>query len=213
MFRIRIVRAREPRRNAGRRSGAVLTLSGLAALTLTLGAGALPASAADSGSVAATINVGSSTLSLTVSPSSFSYCSPTSPLSFPNGLCYSDSSVTVTMGNVGGHVDINGADAVPSGGAGTPWTLCGGSNGAPACDGSAGAPGQDEYSELTTPGGQTFLNGYLANTPGCDINFGGSTCVAGAGQSESETFMIQGPSSSSSASSSFSTSITWTALP
>lgn len=212
MIRIRIVCVREPHRNPRPRSRAALTLAGLAALVLVLGA--LPASAANSGSVAATINVGSTTLSLTVSPSSFSYCSATSPLSFPNGFCYSDPSVTVTMGNVGGHVDVNGADAVPSGGGGTAWTLCGGSNGAPACDGAGSAPGLDQYSEMTMLNGQVFVNGMLANTPACDLAFmNGNDCVAGAGQSESENFALEGPSATSSTSSSFTTSITWTALP
>jgi hypothetical protein len=199
-------------RRPQRRSWRTLPAVALVAALIVIGLGALPA-AAGTGSVQATISVGSSVLSLTVSPSSFSYCSSQSPLSFPNGQCSASSDVTVTMGNVGGHVEVNGADAVPSAGVGTHWTLCGGTSGAPACTGTSNGPGTDEYAETELVGNQVFTNGFLANAPSCDIAFSGSQCPAAAGESHSESFAIIGPAASTSTASSFSTSITWTASP
>ncbi len=203
MVRVRVTRKR---RSPG-------VAPALAALVLVAGLGALPASALGDGSVSATINVGSSTLSLTVSPTSFDYCTTQNPLSFPNGTCTSSSNVTVTMGNVGGHVEVNGADAVPANGVGTSWTLCGGTAGAPSCTDTGGAPGADQYSEIDLVGNQVFLNGFLGNSPSCDLNFLGSDCVASPNQTESESFELIGPASSTTPASAFSTSITWTALP
>jgi hypothetical protein len=214
MVRVRLVRTHRPRELlTGRSVGRLGVIAMLPVLLAAVALSARPASASSTGSVSATINVGSSALSLTVSPGSVSYCTAGSPLSFPNGQCTSSPDVTVTMGNVAGHIDVNGADAVPAGGGGTHWTLCGGSTGAPSCTGSSGAPGADQYSEAELIGGQIFLNSFLANTASCDIAFSGASCPAAANDSRSETFQLVGPSASTSSATSFTTSITWTAVP
>jgi hypothetical protein len=210
--RIRIVR---DERLAHRRLAHRLGRFELGALVLVAaGLVTLPAAAASgTGSVSATINVGSNALSLTVSPSTFDYCTPTAPLTFPNGPCPASSDVTVTFGNVAGHVDVNGADAVPLGG-GTHWTLCGGTSGGPACTGGASeTPGVDQYAEGEFIGTTVPTNALLGNAPICDLGFGPTCGEATAGQSATEKYIMVGPSSSSSTASSFSTSITWTALP
>ena len=210
--RVRVVRERRPREfRTAHRACRFAALLALPLLLVTVALTPLPASASSGSSVSATINVGASALSLTVSPSAVSYCTANTPLSFPNGQCTSSPDVTVTMGNVGGHIDVNGADAVPSGFASTHWTLCGGSTGAPSCTGSGGAPGKDEYSEAELITGQIFTNSYLANTASCDIAFGNS-CPAAANDSRSETYQLVGPAASTAAASSFTTSITWTAV-
>jgi hypothetical protein len=104
-------------------------------------AAALPAGTAladTSGSVKVTINVAVRSVSL--SPTATDQCSGGAPLTFPNGRCNS-TTITVTNGSAAGHIDVQGADAIPQDLA-THWTLCGGTG--PACTG--GGPtvaGQD----------------------------------------------------------------------
>jgi hypothetical protein len=204
MIRIRIVRTQRSRRHVRRSELAALVL-------LAAGICTLPAAAASgTGSVAATIHVGSSVLSLTVSPSTFDYCTSGTPLTFPNGFCGASSPVTVTMGSVGGHIDVNGADALPSD-SGTPWTLCDGTGGGPACA-APRTPGPDQYLEGQIINLAPALNSFLYDSPECDVAFG-SACQASAGASVAEQYAMTGPSSSTSTASSFSTTITWTALP
>lgn len=209
--RVRIARNR-------RRPRAAL---GLGALVVAVALGTLPGAAFgdDSGNSLATIHVGAGgSLSITVSPSSFDYCSSATPLTFPNGTCDSPA-LTVTMTGADGQVKVLGYSAVPTGG-GTTWTLCGGTAGAPACTGSdANNPGTDEYAEIQQPNGLggTFDTGSWLpgnSIPACDENFGSSTeCSATTGESKTEYFLLAGPTLSSSAATTFTTQITWYALP
>jgi hypothetical protein len=166
-----------------------------------------PALAAGSGSTTATINVGSQVRSLTVSPTAINFCTPSSPLVFPNGLCFGFP-VTITFGNVAGHVDVSGADAVPADGGIPNWTLCGGTGPTCAVDGNV-LGGTDQYSETT----QGSSGMHLANSPQCDTAFNAGTCSASANQASSETFNMFGPFSSTNQSVSFQTNITWAAVP
>lgn len=183
----------------------MLVLGGLIVALVVVGIGRVhTASASGTGSVTATINVGSQVLSLTVSPSSISFCTPQSPLTFPNGICSPSAPVVVTYGATSGHIDVNGADAVPQD-SGTHWTLCGGSG--PTCTKGGNTPGPDQYVLGTS---SSFI---LSNTPQCDSAFG-STCLPVAPETpESEQYLLEGPSSSTSSASAFTTTITWTALP
>jgi hypothetical protein len=189
---------------------------------------AAPALAANSGSGTATINVAPAVLSVSVSPSTFNLCPTGSPLTIPNGSCafgtlpstgQSVGGVLVTNTGVAGHIDSNGANAVPSD-SGTPWTLC-----VPFANcGSASAnPGANQFT-IQTDGfyNGAGVSGYdtndLTNTPACDDTFsaGGTTagsCSAAHGASEDEQVNIFGPASSTDTSSVFTTVLTWTAVP
>jgi hypothetical protein len=184
-----------------------LALAGLAALAVA----AVPvgsALAATSGSVSETITV--AVRSVTVSPSSASLCSSASPLTFPNGRCQT-SNITITNGSAAGHIDVNGADAIPAD-SGTHWTLCAGTV-APTCSGGGNA-GQDQYRENTFNNSNTSIRPDLTNTPQCDTSFApGSACAAAAGQSTKEFIAMTGPSASTDTSSTFTSSVTWTAVP
>lgn len=204
MPRIRIVRSAPTARVTRMR---LLVLGALGIALVAVGAAHVSSAFAGgtTGSVNATIDIAPlPTLSLTVSPASFTYCSPQAGLTFPNGQCTASSAVTITYGNEAGHVDVTGADAVPNVG-NVPWTLCGGTG--PVCTGTDG-PGPDQYFESAGV--------FLTKTAQCDTDFvaGGTPCDAAGGQSVNETFGIEGPSTSTSdGASSFSTSITWTAVP
>lgn len=183
----------------------MLVLGGLIVALAVVGIGRVhTASASGTGAVTATINVGSQVLSLTVSPSSISFCTPQSPLTFPNGTCIASAPVVVTYGTTSGHIDVNGADAVPQD-SGTHWTLCGGSGA--ACTKANNTPGLDQY-ELGTSS-----NFILTNTPQCDTAFNDTCLPVSPGQPANETYLLEGPSSSTSSASTFTTTITWTALP
>jgi hypothetical protein len=167
------------------------------------------ATAASSGTVDETINVG--VLSVTVSTSAVTLCSSASPLTFPNGTCESPN-ITITNGTTPANIEVSGADAVPSDG-GTEWTLCQvlKVSGPTPCDGSDN-PGADQYSEFTQGGGPQ-LDG--PGSPQCDTAFDPSPtpgCSASAGQSASESIGLTGPSSSTDPSSTFKSSVTWTAV-
>lgn len=185
----------------------------LAVTAVLLFSMAEPAQADTSGSSTATVNV--ATRSVTVSPSTLTldYCfdsaqnSTGTYLAYPNGDCSTSAKVTVSNGNAPGHIDVNGADAIPSDN-GTHWTLCGGSG--TGC-GNAGFPGQDQFGEQGhSPAGNSP---FLTTTPQCDTSFSAS-CTASSGQSNSSiTLELIGPMASSDGSTSFSTVWTWTAAP
>jgi hypothetical protein len=152
-----------------------------------------------------TIDVG--VRSVSISPTEITICSQ-APLTFPNGICRADG-ITVTNGQVGGHIDVNGGDAVPSD-AGTGWTLCTAIVGG-TCTGSSSEPGQDEYSQYTTA--TTGAGPAMTISPQCDTAFDGTDCSAGPGQTKTEDIVLTGPSAVTDTSSTFTTSVTWTAVP
>jgi hypothetical protein len=163
--------------------------------------------AASSGSVAETITV--AVRSVTVSPTSVAMCSSSAPLTFPNGTCRA-SGITITNGSASGHIDVQGANAVPSDN-GTNWTPCGSSAGT-SCTGTNG-PGQDQYATIVNSIGPSGT--ILSNSPECDYGFDGSTsgCTAASGQSATENINVTGPSASTDSSPTFTSSVTWTAVP
>jgi hypothetical protein len=185
---------------------------------LTVAAGALvidntAGAATPSGTVTETINVG--VRSLTISPTSVTMCTPQSPLTFPNGFCQSPN-ITITNGAAGGHVEVNGASALPNDGSGNGWALCGGT-GLTCSNGVAPnvVPGADQYEEGTGNTGGGLSGPDLTSTPACDTSFdsGGTGCVSTPGQVSTEFVGITGPSSSSDQSPMFSTTVSWTAAP
>jgi hypothetical protein len=134
-------------------------------------------------------------------------------LAFPNGTCSTNGVVTITNGTQVGHIDVQGADAIPSD-SGTHWTLCGGTGA--SCTGTGGAkPGQDQFEQGTTNATATPTPVPMTTSPACDIEFDGTAgdCVAGSGQSQSEDLFLVGPSASTDTSASFTTTVTWTAVP
>jgi hypothetical protein len=200
-----------------------LAIAGAVVAAAFLAAGAALA-AAPSGSLTETIDVG--VRSLTVSPPAVSICSPASPLTSPNGDCPSSDFIAVTNGPVGGHIDVNGTDAVPSDG-GTHWTLCSYYvDCAGPGFGSGHLPGSDQYA---TGAYQTYdqfgdaVGPFLENSPECDTSWSGlagarvsglGVCVpVSANQTASEYLYVRGPSSSTDQSPTFTTSVTWTAVP
>lgn len=203
------------RRSRGRR----LIVSVCAGLALA-GATAGVALGSSSGTVSDTINV--AVRSLTVSPTSVSMCTPSSPLTFPNGQC-SSPNITVANGQAGGdHIQVQGTNAVPSdvvdhGQSPPDWALCFGAG----C-GTSGHPGGDQYSQQTETTSilQTLNQTFgvaLSTTPTCDFGFGGDqtneNCLGAAGESVGETLLLTGPTSSTDQSPTFSSAVTWTAAP
>lgn len=186
-------------------------------------ASAVPVGAAStSGSSTGTVNVTPPAVrSITVSPASFTFgacydhanTSTGSTLAFPNGYCYianNGSGITITNGTAASHIDVQGADAVPSD-AGTHWTLC--TVGTSSCLGSSNQPGQDQFGERVDVSGQA--DPWLTNSTQCDTAFDAptSSCAATAGQATTETLTLVGPSGSTDTSTTFSTVLTWTAAP
>jgi hypothetical protein len=182
-------------------------------VSVALAAGVATA-ASPNASVSETINVAVRTL--TVSPSFVSLCSAANPLTFPDRICLSQT-VTITNGGAGGHVDITGANAIPSDG-GNGWRLCGGAPTA-ACTGPNGLPGQDEYGVATQTTAPVNIGpASVTGAPGCDVEFDELAdfilgCASAPGQTSAEQLVLQGPSSSTDQSPTFTTSVTWTAVP
>ena len=223
-YRMSLVRGddRRPRPDAVPRPSRHLTWAlPLAAVVGVCGlamASVVPVSAdSPSGSSTGTVNITPPPVrSVTVSPPTFTFdtcidnasTSTGSDLTFPNGQCHTTGAndVTVTNGAAAGHMDVEGANAIPSD-SGANWTLCGGTG--TACTGTSGNPGQDQFGEAN--GGGVILTTSL----GCDTNFsgGGTTCATVSGQHETEVLFLTGPSTSTDTSLSFSTTWTWTAVP
>ncbi|HEX6488363.1 MAG TPA: hypothetical protein VF137_05740 [Candidatus Dormibacteraeota bacterium] len=201
-------------------------VAGCAPLTLAL----VPQAVLAGNSVTATIDI--AVRSVTVTPSTITYgnCVDGSGQSTATGLvaggaCNTGATtITITNGPVGGTIDVNGADAIPSDN-GTHWTLCGG-NGAPNCTGSSNPtqppypifagnlPGPNQFAEETN---STAANGgtILSGTPQCDRAFANpAVCTATAGQvATGEVLTLWGPQSWTDPSLTFTTVVTWTAAP
>lgn len=226
--RVRIVRletTHRPKFSEGSTFRRLLPLA-ISVLALT-GLTTTPALAASSGSSTATINVApAATRSMTVSPTTFTFSTNCAGgLTFPNGVCdlgtfpssaKSVGGITVANTGAAGHIDVNGANAIPSD-AGTAWILC--DPAAPVtCTGSGSIPGANQF-DLSTTGwngtsGTSSTN--LSSTPACDSAFNAGNadkCSAATGASQVEEISLVGPTSTTDTSSSFTTIITWTAVP
>ena len=213
------VRAREPMISSASRNYLRLLASLAMVMVAALAAPALAAS--PSATVSATITIG--IRSLSVSPSSVTLCSPTGPLTSPNGFCESPF-ITITNGPMAGHIDVAGANAAPSDQSGNDWALCAPYAGSITCTGPPFAggntlplPGADQYSESA---GQIAPNGgaygvTLTTFPVCDASWNPPTfsCAVSARQAANEYLAIQGPATSTDQSPTFTSSVTWTAIP
>jgi hypothetical protein len=173
--------------------------------------------ASPTGTVQETISIG--VRSVTVTPNSIAMCPSVEPLTFPNGICYGPP-VTITNGPAAGHIDVNGADAVPSDDSGSRWslcTICGTCTGVqppPDCS----VPGQDQYEENSElfVAGEFHPGPQLTDAAQCDSAFdepAAFACTASPAQVATEPMAISGPTSSTDPSPTFTTSVTWTAVP
>ncbi len=209
---------------------------GLATLGAT-GLFSLPAAAGTAGSVTATIPI--AILSLTVSPSTVIYdnCqggnSTAHALGFPNGDCNTAGRegvlplptglpparafIIITNSGAGGHIQVQGSDAVPQGG-GPHWTLCSQIRtcSGPGITARAKNPGADQFNEITRAEPTGSPGPELANTPQCDGafkgGFGRDCGRALAGEAAAESLQVIGPASSTSPATSFTTTVTWTVV-
>jgi hypothetical protein len=195
-----------------------MAVAGLACAPLFAPAVGAALAATPSATLTESVNVG--VRALTVSPDSVGICSPQQPLTLPNGTC-ADPVVTVTNGPVAGHIDVNGADAVPAD-QGNNWVLCGVDVGCtgppfdPTNPKSSPLPGADQYLESARqPFNGSYYVGPLGHSPSCDTSWNPPTfsCAASAGQSANEFLAVIGPTTSSDQSPTFTTSVTWTAAP
>lgn len=157
-------------------------------------------------------------LSVTVSPSSgsFGFCrggDSTSPseLGFPNGTC-GVRGLVITNTGLPGHMMVNGSPMLPVGG-GTPWVLCGSSDGSAARCTNAGQPGADQYNEASRNIAAN-VGVKMSGQPQCDTAFATSgSCAAAPGQSATENLTVTGPQSTGNGASSYTTTVTWTVTP
>jgi hypothetical protein len=106
---------------------------------------------------------------------------------------------------------ITGSPLAPVGG-GTPWALCGASDGTtPSCQ-NAGLPGAEQYFlraiTLNDSVGVT-----LSQQPQCDIVFGAGNCQAPPGRATVEGFHLYGAESTANGASDYTTTVTWTVVP
>lgn len=217
----RSLKNRRARSSMGTRRSRVIATA-LAAAAGVLAMPELTAVASTSGVVNATIPVAPGAVrSVAVSPNNVTYSCSSGSLTLPNGICNFSNSpgITVTNGGVSAHIDVNGADAVPSDNQ-THWTLCGSAG--PACSGANSAPGANQYAEqnyscATTSASTCTYPPLLNNSPQCDTTFNPANstdpCSAAVGVSQHEGLYVEGPQSSIDTSPTFTTPITWTAVP
>ena len=221
-------------RDARRRSGprtviALVAVAGLAACTSSSGTTA--GTAGKGSSIAVSLKVVPTIISVTVSPSSASFggctggnasvntASTPAALGFPNGHCWlgtpgTNGSFPIKITNTGVAADVyvNGGNAVPSDG-GTQWDLCNfGTKPATACSGDGGKlPGNNQYVVQNFAAGSMNAAG-LTNTMTCDTLFAAGRCSAVEGSARSEGILLTGPASSSDQSTSWTVTIMWTAV-
>ena len=222
------------RRDATRRSGlrTVVALAAVAGLAACASPPPTTAGVPGKGSsIAISLSVVPTLVSVTVSPSSASFAncsggnanvntaSTPSSLGFPNGQCWlgtpgpnGSTPITITNTGVAAQVDVKGDNAVPSDG-GTQWGLCNlGTSPAVTCSsGGGGSPGTNQYvaqnftSGLINPAG-------LTNSMKCDALFSAGQCLAAQGDSQTEGIKLTGPASTSDHSTSWTVTIMWTAV-
>ena len=221
------------RRDATRRSGlrTVVALAAVAGLAACASPPPTTAGVPGKGSsIAISLSVVPTLVSVTVSPSSASFAncsggnanvntaSTPSSLGFPNGQCWlgtpgpnGSTPITITNTGVAAQVDVKGDNAVPSDG-GTQWGLCNlGTSPAVTCSGGGGSPGTNQYvaqnftSGLINPAG-------LTNSMKCDALFSAGQCLAAQGDSQTEGIKLTGPASTSDHSTSWTVAIMWTAV-
>jgi hypothetical protein len=226
----RAVVRRAPRRRAGRLAViALVAAAGLAACST--GHGTTTGTPGNGQSIAISLKVVPTIVSVTVSPSSaaFGSCSggnasvntasTPAALGFPNGHCWlgipgSHGSFPITITNTGvaANVYVSGGNAVPSDG-GTQWGLCNfGTNPAATCSGDGGKqPGANQYAVQNFTAGSMNSSG-LTGTLTCDTQFAAGGCSAVQGDAQSEGILLTGPASSSDQATGWTVAITWTAV-
>lgn len=215
---------------AGRAAVALAAAAGLAACST--GSGSQPVGTPGKGqSIAISLKVVPTVVSVTVSPSSAAFggctggnksvntASTANALGFPNGRCWlgspgSHGSFPITITNTGVAADIyvSGASASPSDN-GSGWGLCNiGSNPVSACTGSGGKlPGADQYLLQNFAGGSTNPTGLTGSTV-CDVEFAAGSCSAVQGDSQQEGVELTGPTETADQSAKWTVTITWTAF-
>jgi hypothetical protein len=218
------------RRNWPRAVIALVAVTGLAACSTA--AHGTPAGTPGKGqSIAISLKVVPTIVSVTVSPSSAAFggcsggnasvntASTSSALGFPNGHCslgtpgaHGSFPITITNTGVAADVYVSAGNAVPSDG-GTQWGLCNfGTNPVAACSGDGGKlPGANQYVIQNFTAGSTNPSG-LTGTLTCDTQFAAGQCSAVQGDAQSEGILLTGPASSSDQSTSWTVTITWTAV-
>lgn len=227
----RATAGRDTRRRSGPRTViALVAVAGLAACTTSSGTTA--GTPGKGSSIAISLKVVPTIVSVTVSPSSASFggctggnasvntASTPAALGFPNGHCSLGTPgtngsfpITITNTGVAAHVYVNSGNAVPSDG-GTQWGLCNfGTNPAVACSGNGGKlPGNNQYVVQNFAVGRMNPTG-LTNTMTCDPEFRAPPCLAVTqGYGQSEGILLTGPASTSDQSTSWTVTITWTAV-
>ena len=218
------------RRNGPRLVTALVAAAGLAACATS--SGGTPAGTPGKGSsIAISLKVVPTIVSVTVAPSSagFGGCAGGDPsvntastatsLGFPNGHCslgtpgaHGSFPITITNTGVAANVYVNGGNAVPSD-KGTEWGLCNlGTNPAAKCSASDGKlPGNNQYVVQNFTAGGMNATG-LTGTMTCDTQFAAGGCSAVQGDAQAEGILLTGPFSSSDQSTSWTITITWTAV-
>jgi len=221
--------AQRPRHHTSQSSGQFVA-GRIAVATAGVALGLLNVAPAIADGTTATINVAVRSVAVAPTSTTFDTCrdslgNPTgSALLFPNGNCNTTGShnVTITNGQAAGHIDVQGADAIPADNL-TRWTLCGGSTafGGSNCTGSSTTtPGQDQFREYdcnpATPLSGCAVGPNLTTTAQCDTAFdggAGTACTATSGQTVTEILSFVGPASSTDSSTTLTTLWTWTAVP
>jgi hypothetical protein len=202
------------RRRARGRAVAAFVAVALAFAAVVVGHAA---AASTSARVQLSVHAAPDVLSVTVSPTSgaFGGChggdtTSLSTLGFPNGTCRSGF-LSVTNTGLPSRIMITGSSFSPLGG-GTPWLLCGATDGTtPSCQ-NQGQPGAEQFKLqpfdiVANPG--VFLSAQAQ----CDVLFqAGAGCIAAPGQLTRESLLLTGPQSTANGASDYSTTVTWTAV-
>ncbi len=216
------------RRSRSRAAIALVAVAGLAACSTGPSSAGTPGG---SSSIAISLKVVPTVVSVTVSPSkeSFGACSggnasvntgsTPAALGFPNGTCWVGKSgpggsypISITNTGVAATIDVNGTNAVPSDG-GTQWGLCNlGAHPAAACSNDGGKlPGNNQYVVQNFAAGSENSAG-LTGSRVCDSEFAAGGCSAVQGNAQQEGIELTGPASTADQSTSWTVTITWTAV-
>ena len=208
---------------------ALIAAAGLAACST--GSSSTPTGTPGKGqSIAISLKVVPTVVSVTVSPSSASFTGCTGgngslntkstggALGFPNGRCWLGKlgtnghfPITITNTGVAARIYVSGGPAAPSDG-GTQWGLCNlGANPAAACTGAGGKkPGANQYLVQNFAGSSENPAG-LTDNWSCDTEFAAGSCQAVQGDSQQEGIELTGPSLTADTSTAWTVRITWIA--